>query len=315
MNEEIENKEEEKPTNQLKSTMPPATAAFFALAMVFLLYQFGGAILTLLVFGFDIENADINLLRLLTMGGQILLILLPSLLFARFVYEDISTVLRVKLPTKKEIGIFTLGFIIISPLLQNYLYLQNYLIDLTAQNVSIVKYIKDALDQLDKLLQSTYGELLSASNIFEATLVILVVALTPALCEEVFFRGFVQKSFEQKYKPYLAIVITAAFFGLYHFNPYGLVALIALGAYFGYAAYKSQSIFIPIILHFLNNFLAISIYLIWGSEELISSNVTASGSILPQTISFVFLLAGFLFFLFYVNKNYNKFSKKIEEGV
>lgn len=315
MNEEIENKEEEKPTNQLKSTMPPATAAFFALAMVFLLYQFGGAILTLLVFGFDIENADINLLRLLTMGGQILLILLPSLLFARFVYEDISTVLRVKLPTKKEIGIFTLGFIIISPLLQNYLYLQNYLIDLTAQNVSIVKYIKDALDQLDKLLQSTYGELLSASNIFEATLVILVVALTPALCEEVFFRGFVQKSFEQKYKPYLAIIITAAFFGLYHFNPYGLVALIALGAYFGYAAYKSQSIFIPIILHFLNNFLAISIYLIWGSEELISSNVTASGSILPQTISFVFLLAGFLFFLFYVNKNYNKFSKKIEEGI
>jgi len=315
MNEEIENKEEEKPTNQLKSTMPPATAAFFALAMVFLLYQFGGAILTLLVFGFDIENADINLLRLLTMGGQILLILLPSLLFARFVYEDISTVLRVKLPTKKEIGIFTLGFIIISPLLQNYLYLQNYLIDLTAQNVSIVKYIKDALDQLDKLLQSTYGELLSASNIFEATLVILVVALTPALCEEVFFRGFVQKSFEQKYKPYLAIIITAAFFGLYHFNPYGLVALIALGAYFGYAAYKSQSIFIPIILHFLNNFLAISIYLIWGSEELISSNVTASGSVLPQTISFVFLLAGFLFFLFYVNKNYNKFSKKIEEGI
>lgn len=105
MNEEFDNKENQEigePAGKLKSTMPPVTAAFFALAMVFLLYQFGGAILTLLVFGFDIENADINLLRLLTMGGQVLLILLPSLLFARFVYTDITSVLRVKFPTKKR---------------------------------------------------------------------------------------------------------------------------------------------------------------------------------------------------------------------
>lgn len=312
MNEEFDNKENQEigePAGKLKSTMPPVTAAFFALAMVFLLYQFGGAILTLLVFGFDIENADINLLRLLTMGGQVLLILLPSLLFARFVYTDITSVLRVKFPTKKEIGIFTIGFLIISPLLQNFLYLQNYVIDLIARNVGVVQYLKNMLDKLDELLQSTYGNLLSATSIFEAILVIFVVAFTPALCEEVFFRGFVQKSFEQKYKPVVAILITSAFFGLYHFNPYGLFALIALGAYFGYAAYKSQSIFIPIILHFLNNFFAVLIYIIFGSEELISSNVKTTGSILPGIISFIFLHSQDLLLAFRLHIIHRKYKQ------
>ncbi|MCB9248002.1 MAG: CPBP family intramembrane metalloprotease [Ignavibacteriales bacterium] len=50
---------------------------------------------------------------------------------------------------------------------------------------------------------------------------------------------------------------------MYHFNPYGLIPLILLGMYFGFAVYKSDSIIVAMILHFLNNFISIVAYFIF----------------------------------------------------
>ncbi|MEJ5351212.1 MAG: CPBP family intramembrane glutamic endopeptidase [Melioribacteraceae bacterium] len=286
----------------------PVSAAFLGLALVFILYQFGGAILTLLIFGLDFEKADINAVRLLTMGGQILLILVPSLLLSKFIYVDVTSILRVKFPHKKEIIVFIIGLIILTPLLQNFLYIQNYLIEKIAQSSQVVKSIKNIIDQLDKLLESTYSNLIVAHSFFEGLFIILIVAVVPALCEEVFFRGYVQSSFEHKFKPLMSAFLTAFFFGLYHFNPYGLIPLIALGTYFGFAAYMSDSIFVPMTLHFLNNFLAVTAYFAFGSEELISSKVTPGSEIIPNIISFVLLGLLFAAFIYYIRKNYYRFQ-------
>lgn len=291
------------------STIQPATAAFIALIGIFITYQVGGAILTLLIFGLDFQKADVNQMRLLTMGGQIMLMLLPTLIFARFVYPlNTTQMLRARFPNFKEIGIFILGLVILTPLLQSYLVLQNIFLEMVSNYSPILKKMMSMLDELDKMVEQTYGELLKATSLFEASFVIFVVAVIPALCEEVLFRGLVQKSFEQKFKPYFSIFITSLFFGLYHFNPYGLVALIALGFYFGFAAYLSDSIFIPMILHFLNNFLAVLAFLILGSDEMMGTNIKHDGSAIPQI--FVFLITAFLFaaFIIYLKKNYSKFA-------
>ena len=296
-----------------KPSMNPMTAAFLALAVVFILYQFGGAILTLLIFGLDFEKADINSVRLLTMGGQLLFILLPALLFAKFIYVDVTSILRVKYPTVKEVIVFVGGLILLTPLLQSFIYIQNFLINKLAESSSFVQSLRNIIDQIDKMVQSTYGNLLQSHSIFEASFIVFVVAVIPALCEETFFRGFVQKSFEYRFKPIWSILLTAFFFGIYHFNPYGLIALIALGVYFGFAAYVSNSIFIPMILHFLNNFLAVSAYMIFGEKELINSNITPKEDILYHIISFAILLIIFSAFIYYVKKNYHSFQKQKEE--
>jgi len=296
-----------------KPAINPMTAAFLALAVVFILYQFGGAILTLLIFGLDFEKADINSVRLLTMGGQILFILLPALLFAKFIYVDVTSILRVKYPTVKEVIVFVGGLILLTPLLQSFIYIQNFLINKLAESSSFIQSLRNIIDQIDKMVQSTYGNLLQSHSIFEASFIVFVVAVIPALCEETFFRGFVQKSFEYRFKPIWSILLTAFFFGIYHFNPYGLIALIALGVYFGFAAYISNSIFIPMILHFLNNFLAVSAYMIFGEEELINSNITPKEDILYHIISFAILLIIFSAFIYYVKKNYHSFQKEKEE--
>ncbi|MDH7605633.1 MAG: CPBP family intramembrane metalloprotease [Melioribacter sp.] len=288
----------------------PLSAAFLGLALVFILYQFGGAILTLLIFGLDFEKADINAVRLLTMGGQILLILVPALLLSKFIYVDVTSILRVRFPHKKEIVVFVIGLIILTPLLQNYLYIQNYLIEKIAQSNQVIKSIKNIVDQLDKLLESTYSNLIVAHSFFEGLFIILIVAVVPALCEEVFFRGYVQSSFEHKFKPLMSALLTAFFFGIYHFNPYGLIPLIALGTYFGFAAYMSNSIFVPMTLHFLNNFLAVIAFFAFGSEELITSKVSPKNEIVPNIISFILLGLLFAGFVYYIKKNYYRFQTK-----
>ncbi len=320
MNEEFQNQEENKEEEPVAefvkpfSTIPPVNAAFIALIGIFFLYQFGGALLTLAIFGFKFEDAEINAVRMLTMGGQILLMLLPTLIFARYVYhENTSFILRMKFPSLKEIGVFAAGLILLTPLLQYFLSIQNILIQKLTSVSPFAKSITDMLDQLDKLVEKTYGSLLTSHSVFESALIIFVVAVTPAICEETLFRGFVQKSFEQKLKPSWSIFITALFFGLFHFNPYGLLPLIALGAYFGFAAYASNSIFVPMILHFVNNLLAVMVFFILGNDELIKSTANKTESLFPQVISFVILGTIFFVYIFYIKTNYNRFISHNEE--
>ncbi|PKL87292.1 MAG: CPBP family intramembrane metalloprotease domain-containing protein [Ignavibacteriae bacterium HGW-Ignavibacteriae-2] len=283
--------------------VPPVQSAFLALIAVFLLYQVGGSILTLAIFGFDFQKADINAVRLLTGAGQIVFILVPALIFAKFVFHDVTPIIRFRWPRAKDAGIFVIGLIILVPLLQSYLYLQNYVFQILADNNGVIKSIKEFLDVVDKFVEQTYSDLLKSNNIFETILIIFIVAVVPAACEEIFFRGFIQKSFEYRYKPYSAALLTAFFFGLYHFNPYGLVALVALGTYLGYAAYKSDSIAVPVLLHFLNNFIAIMAFFIFGNEEFMTSNVKTE-EFSGQMISFGILIFIFVAFIAWVNKYY-----------
>lgn len=298
-----QNVDEEK----LEYSTSPIRAAFIALFSVFLLYQVGGAILNLLIFGMDFTNADVNAQRLLTAGGQILLILAPALIFSKLVYNDnVTEVIRFRLPDFKIVGLFVLGMLPLLAMLQNYLYVQNYLINKIAEKFSFVMQLKKMIDSLDKLINSTYSDLVKANNFLEGLLIIFIVAFIPAICEEVFFRGFVQKSFEQKLKPVYAGLITGLFFALYHFNPYGFVFLTILAFYFSYAVYKTNSIFTSMILHFINNFLTVVLIFIFNDDELLESNVVDEKSILQNLVAFILLLLFFIAYMIFVKKYISK---------
>lgn len=293
---------------EIEPIMSPSKAAVYSLFIVFILYQFGGGMLHLLIFGFDLEDANMNAFRLFVAAGQILFILAPALILAKVIYIDVTPILRVKIPHWKEIAVFVLGLVIITPLLQNLIYVQNFLIQQLADVSSTFESIKLFFDEMDQLLANSYGDILSATSIFEMILIVIVVAVVPGVCEEVFFRGFVQKSFELSIKPFWAIFISSLAFSLYHFNPYGLLALLILAMYFGFAVYLSNSILIPILLHFLNNLFSIIVYFIWGDEELTNVEIVTYAEFEFNLISLIILSILFFLFLFYVKKYYYKFS-------
>ncbi|HKB86980.1 MAG TPA: type II CAAX endopeptidase family protein [Ignavibacteriaceae bacterium] len=307
LNEDPDKKEEqEKTSGGIQPQISPIAAAFIGLIGGFILYQVVGGVITLLIFGMNIDSAPVNGVRLMTMAGQILFMLLPALLFSKWFYVDISSVIRTRIPSWKEFALFGIGIIILTPLLQYFITVQTYLIDIWAANSQFINSIKSALDSLNDLVEKTYGNLLAAKNLFEALLVITVVAVVPAVCEETMFRGFIQKSFELRIKPVWAALITAVFFGIYHFNPYGMIPLIILGFYFGFAAYMSNSILIPMSLHFTNNFIAIMVYFLIGNEDLINSTPDSNVDLNSAVLMIVLLSIMMIGLIITIRKFYSK---------
>ena len=284
----------------------PVAAAFLGLIGGFILYQFVGGLMTILIFGFDLEAAPVNGLRFMTIIGQLLFIFLPALFFSKWIYGDISKIISIKVPHWKELSLFILGIVILTPLLQSYLYIQNYFIDRLAEISSFVNSIKYFLDSLNDLIEKTFGNLIQANNFAEAILVVITISIIPALCEEVMFRGYIQRSFSFKLKAQTAALLTAIFFALYHFNPYGLIPLAIIGFYLGFSAYSSQSLFIPMVLHFLNNFFAVMFYFIFGDEELFKSDVMDVESVNANILFFFVLLIMFSVVIFLIKSYYKK---------
>ena len=294
------------PDNDIQFKISPIGAAFIGLVGGFFLYQILGSLLTILIFGMDIDSIPVISMRLMTMAGQILFILLPALLFAKWIYSDVGKIIRIRKPEWQEIVLFVLGIIIITPLLQSFMFIQNYYIEIWSKNVAFVNSIKSFFDTINQMVEKTYGDLITAHNIYELILVVIVIAVVPALSEESMFRGFIQRSFELKINKYWAILITALFFSLYHFNPYGLIPLFILGVFFGFAAYKTKSLVIPMLLHFINNFSAVLLYHILGDDELIKSDAAVNSNELSSyVITFFGLSVIFIGLMLLISKYYS----------
>lgn len=102
-------------------------------------------------------------------------------------------------------------------------------------------------------------------------LLLLVVALMPAIGEELMFRGLVFGSMRFKYGAGWAIFISALIFGLFHMSLVKLIPTALLGACFAIVVKKGGSIFVSMLLHFINN--GISVIAMKYPQEI--------GSILP----------------------------------
>jgi sodium transport system permease protein len=80
----------------------------------------------------------------------------------------------------------------------------------------------------------------------------LVVAITPAICEEVLFRGFILNGL-RRLGAVPAIGISALLFGIAHASIYRLLPTFFLGVVFGLIVWRTGSLLSSIVAHALNN--------------------------------------------------------------
>jgi sodium transport system permease protein len=80
----------------------------------------------------------------------------------------------------------------------------------------------------------------------------LVIAVTPAVCEELLFRGLLLSAL-RRLGMWPALLITSTLFGLAHASIYRLLPTFFLGLVFGYMVWKTGSVFTGIVAHALNN--------------------------------------------------------------
>ena len=101
---------------------------------------------------------------------------------------------------------------------------------------------------------------------------VLVVAVIPAVSEELWFRGVLQNKIKAMVSPHAAIWITGFIFSAVHFQFYGFFPRWLLGVLFGYLYWWSGNLWTTIVAHFINNFLTLlAIYLF--REKVLPFNV------------------------------------------
>lgn len=116
---------------------------------------------------------------------------------------------------------------------------------------------------------------------------IFIVALLPAVIEEMVFRGVIQHNFNKKYNIVFSILVASLLFGIAHMNLSQFIFSFILGIFLGYVYYDSKNIIVPILFHFTNNLLAVII-----NMKNITINLNFNLSFILLIISFVTLIIG-----------------------
>lgn len=81
---------------------------------------------------------------------------------------------------------------------------------------------------------------------------ILITAVTPAICEEITLRGVILSGYKN-INIHKAAIMDGLIFGIIHMNPNQFVYAFAMGTLFAYVVYITNSIFASMICHFLFN--------------------------------------------------------------
>lgn len=126
---------------------------------------------------------------------------------------------------------------------------------------SMFSRIEEWMKTLEEAAQAATEKMLNANTIGDLLLNLLVIALIPALGEELTFRGVLQQSLTRHMKnPHVAIWLSAFIFSFIHFQFYGFLPRMFLGVLLGYLFYITGSLWTSIAMHFVNNGTAVMLY-------------------------------------------------------
>ena len=105
---------------------------------------------------------------------------------------------------------------------------------------------------------------MQADNVWVMMINMGLMAVLPALAEEMSFRGVLQQLLGGR--RHVAIWLTAVIFSAIHMQFYGFVPRMLMGALFGYVFVWTGSLWVPIVMHFVNNGMAVLVYYILSSK-------------------------------------------------
>jgi len=188
-----------------------------------------------------------------------------------------------------------LWFYVIAPF---WILSANGIIDLLAQ---LNKAMIPAGSALEKLFLPTEqkGEqlvqlFLQSETGINMGLLLFSMAILPAVCEELLFRGLIQPLFiKSTNKIHLSVWVTAALFSFIHFQFYGFLPRLVLGAMLGYLVVWTGSMWPAIIAHLTNNAIALAAYYV--------NNESMEGQM--STTNYLVSAAFFIGISFFIYKN------------
>jgi membrane protease YdiL (CAAX protease family) len=154
-----------------------------------------------------------------------------------------------------------------------------------------LKSAEEAFRNMTKEYEQRVSTVINMPDQFTLLLNILVMAVLPAIAEELFFRGCMQQIFQRWLKnSLLAVIVTAVIFSAFHFDFYGFFPRIVLGMILGWLFAKTGSLLPGILAHFMNNAMAL-LFTYVGQHSPVQKNFATEDLNIPMWTGFISLVA------------------------
>lgn len=139
--------------------------------------------------------------------------------------------------------------------------------------------VTDWMRDMENDAAAMLGEILSMNSTGDFILTLVMVAVLPAIGEELVFRGIFQKQLaEWTRSPILSIWMAAFIFSAIHMQFEGFLPRMVLGGILGHLYYWTKTLWVPIIIHFINNGVQVSV-LYFSGMDLSQIDESSSGKI------------------------------------
>lgn len=229
-------------------------AKLLQLIAVFVFVMIATFLFTVLVTTGDMNDmSNVKVMQLIQSFG---LFVIPPFVMASLWSNNAFEFLRLKSTLRWTTVLYVVAFMLVAiPFINMLSWLNQQII------------LPEALSEIEKMMQSSEVQIaeitekmLNVSTLGALLFNMFLVAVVPALGEELFFRGTIQRLLSDWKGALFAIWITAFVFSAIHMQFYGFLPRMLLGAFLGYLLLWSGSLWLPIIAHFVNNSVAVVFY-------------------------------------------------------
>ena len=200
---------------------------------------------------------SLNFIRVMQVFQSVFIFLVPALLCVYLFNEDGWQYLKIKKAVNLKVLIYSIILIVaIQPLISFTGYYNKMMTlpeSLSELEQSMQAMENSAAALLERLMADHSPDVVIANFI--------VIAVAAGITEEFFFRGSLQQLVKKIcHNRHVTVWITAFIFSFIHFQFYGFVPRMLLGALLGYIFLWSGNLWIPVIVHTLNNALSVALY-------------------------------------------------------
>jgi hypothetical protein len=246
----------------------------------------------------DYNNpVTLGLLKYIQIVQSVGLFVIPPFILAYLYHGHAVAYLQIGRKPKSESALLAVFLLIVANPVINFLGELNSQMQLPHALSGLETWMRTMEDNAEFITR----KFLNVDSFGALMINMLMVAIIPALGEELLFRGFIQKVLtEWSRSKHWGVWLSAILFSAIHFQFYGFIPRMLLGALFGYMLVWSGSLWLPILGHFVNNTIGVFGYFLIYKGDL-SQNIEDFGTTpedLPYILVAAVMTAVLLYFLF-----------------
>lgn len=267
---------------------------------------FCGAIALLIIKIGGMDPTEVNALKIVQLFGSAGIFVVAPILTVLLTEKEPASFFPFKMVDPRIFTLAMISMIVMLPCISQ-IGIWNEQMQLPEFLQGIENWMRGEEDEAKRLTllflrEQTIPNLLS--NLF-------IIALIPAIGEELMFRGYIQQKIEKRFnKPHLAVWVAAFIFSAIHLQFYGFFPRLLMGALLGYLFLYSRSMITNICCHFMNNAMVIFLAYLSSPEKALEAEMAEGGTSTGTVTMGVISLLATVAIVYLIKEKSNKWVGK-----